>query len=132
MALAICVAGASGGADKDDTSSPQPFAAQGHARVVREVFANKCSQCHAPASKNKHAKKHWKDWHDLKQLKINYVLENGAMPDTPQDTMLWQIITSDDEEIHMPPKKAKKGQLSEDEFETIRQWLQAGAPTGYQ
>ena len=129
MVLTACVACASGVGQAEDKEAPQALAAKDHVKAVREVFANKCSGCHKPSSKNRYAKKRWKDWHDLEQLKTRYILEDGKMPSDVKKTELWDVLTTDDKEHAMPPKKAKTGPLSEVQLTTILQWLKVGAPT---
>ena len=86
---------------------------------VREIFAVKCTQCHSadlPRPKGKFGYVL-----DLPRVAANPRL---IVPSDPAHSKLWQQIESGD----MPPDDAKAGPLSDSEKQTIRSWIEAGAP----
>lgn len=97
------------------------------APAVIEIFDAKCSQCHAPESDKRSAKKRWADSHDLAELVKRYVEPDSATAEGYEDTTLWLILT-DDPQRRMPPPKSKSGQLTTSELETVGRWIAAGTP----
>ena len=94
---------------------------------VLEIFDAKCSECHSPESGKQRANKKWSDALDLTALREEYVIEDGEIPEDPEDTYLWLVLTGDIKR-RMPPQKSQAGQLSNEQFNTIRQWLASKAP----
>ena len=86
---------------------------------VREIFADKCAQCHSAALARPKGK-------------FGYVLDLPRIaadprlvaPSDPAHSKLWQEIEQDD----MPPDDAKAGPLSDSQKQTVRSWIEAGAP----
>jgi uncharacterized membrane protein/mono/diheme cytochrome c family protein len=92
--------------------------------AVRQIFQAKCAECHRPDSGKAKAIRKWKDWRDLEDLKRKYVAEDFAL----ETSTLWEVLTEQDPKEKMPPRGAKGGALTEEQLETIKRWITAGAP----
>ncbi len=106
-----------------EADTPQQLAA-----ATVEIFVAKCAQCHSPDSGKRRAIKHWADSRDLAELVKKYVEPETRTAEGYEDSTLWLVLT-DDPERRMPPVKSAGGQLTPGEFETIGQWIAAGAST---
>ncbi len=89
-------------------------------RDVRPILAENCFACHGFDKKGRKA-----------DLRLD--TRNGALavirPGKPQDSeLLARVVTTDEEEL-MPPKKSGK-QLTAEQKETLRKWIEEGA--GYE
>jgi hypothetical protein len=49
-----------------------------------------------------------------------------VIPGDPDGSRLFQLVTSDDDDVRMP--KAPEDPLTKEEINTIRRWIMAGAP----
>ena len=58
-----------------------------------------------------------------KKLKSGHT---AVVPGRPDDSELFQLVTTTDNETRMPPPPKRR--LSRDEVEVIRQWIIEGAP----
>jgi serine/threonine protein kinase/mono/diheme cytochrome c family protein len=86
---------------------------------VKEIFSEKCAECHFF---NK-AKKGIKILnHDLLVAKRKVVL-----PGAPENSLLYQILVTTDKKKLMPPPESANP-LTDEEKETIRRWIAEGAP----
>lgn len=79
----------------------------------------KCAECHGPDLTR--PKGRFGFVNDLAKVAEKYVTPNDV-----EDSELWFYLTG--ELDLMPPKKAKAGPLTTDEFALIRWWITAGAP----
>ena len=88
-------------------------------RDVRPILSNKCFACHGPDSGNRAA-----------ELRLD--TEEGAhewavVPGAADESEVLIRVTSDDPDLQMPPLEAKKPRLTEQEIDTLRRWIDAGA-----
>jgi mono/diheme cytochrome c family protein len=89
------------------------------ADAVRDIFRVKCAGCHGP---------------DLPRPRgrFGYVLDLNRLaadrekivPGRPAESELWALVEHDE----MPPPDAPRGRLTPSEKETVRAWIEAGAP----
>ncbi|MFN0128881.1 MAG: DUF1549 domain-containing protein, partial [Verrucomicrobiales bacterium] len=94
-------------------------------RDIRPILSEKCFACHGFDAKTREA-----------ELRID-TPEGGfakneegnaaIVPGKPEESMLWQRITTTDEDDVMPPPKSHKV-LSAVEKETLKKWIEQGAP----
>ena len=90
---------------------------------VRAVLSDKCFACHGPDEHSRKAKFRM----DLKAEAFRDLGGYSAIvPGKPQDSEIYKLITSADPEARMPPAKHHK-QLTKDEIEVIRLWIERGA-----
>jgi hypothetical protein len=94
-------------------------------RDIRPILADKCFACHGFDAKTREA--------DLRlDTPEGATLKNedgkaAIVPGKPDESMLWaRIITKDEDDI-MPPPKSHKA-LSDAEKQTLRKWIEQGAP----
>jgi uncharacterized membrane protein/mono/diheme cytochrome c family protein len=90
------------------------------ATEVKAVFQAKCSECHG---------------HQVPKPKGNfgYVLDlktlaadpKKVVPSRPEESVLWQLVRDE----MMPAEGARAGPLTKEQKETIRAWIEAGAPS---
>jgi formylglycine-generating enzyme required for sulfatase activity/mono/diheme cytochrome c family protein len=97
--------------------------------AVREILSRKCAECHHGASARRPgAGKIQSKGVDV----LDYVLELDRLASdytsekSPEDSDLWTLIESGE----MPPKSSAAGPLTDAELDTIRQWIEAGCPSG--
>ena len=94
-------------------------------RDIRPILSDKCFACHGFDAKKREANLRL----DLPEaaLKPNKKGQRAIVPGQPEESLLWQhITTSDPDEVMPPPGSHKK--LDAAEKETLRQWIQEGAP----
>jgi mono/diheme cytochrome c family protein/uncharacterized membrane protein len=95
-----------------------PTQPQDLALETLRIVAEKCTQCHGPRVAS--PKAHFGYVTDLSRL----VDSGKVVPGDLQRSKLFGLVKS-----HvMPPSIAANGTLSDDQIETIRQWILAGAP----
>lgn len=82
------------------------------------IFQAKCAACHGPQAAKP---KKFAYITDLKRLAAN---PKYVIPHDPDKSGLWQSIDEGD----MPPDDAKTGPLSDAQKQTVRNWIEAGAP----
>lgn len=92
-------------------------------RDVRPILSNKCFFCHGPSEKSRKA--------NLRLDKKDHAFEerNGVAAFVVKNlnkSEAWHRITSQDEDDVMPPPEFKK-ELTAEEIETLRQWIEQGA-----
>jgi serine/threonine-protein kinase len=88
------------------------------ASQVKQIFRSQCSECHGP--ERTEADLNVLDW-------ASFVGEDGSVvPEDADESNLFERIATDDEDYRMPelPMEA----LSQSEIETVRQWIEVGAP----
>jgi mono/diheme cytochrome c family protein len=86
---------------------------------VKSVFQAKCSECHGPQVQKPKGKFGYVL--DLKKLAAD---PEKVVPSKPDESALWQLVRDE----MMPAEGAKAGPLTKDQKETIRAWIEAGAP----
>lgn len=62
----------------------------------------------------------------LDVLSHGLLLDRGVTPGNPDRSLIWKHISSDDENVVMPPSYEEP--MSDDEKSVIRQWIEDGAP----
>jgi hypothetical protein len=86
---------------------------------VRPVLSDKCFACHGPDASTREA--------DLRLDDLQSVLDAGSIvPGEPDESELMRRMLSEDPDQQMPPPAAHK-ELTEEEIEIIRRWIQQGA-----
>lgn len=86
---------------------------------ARDAFAAKCAECHSP--KLSHPKGKFGFVLDLRRVASSPKI---VVPFHPGASKLWKKIDDGD----MPPDDASAGPLTDREKQTIRAWIEAGAP----
>lgn len=88
-------------------------------RDIRPILMENCFACHGPDSAARKA--------DLRlDLRENAIEAGAVLPDDPENSELLFRIDSEDEFDMMPPPSSHK-QLTEEQKETLRRWVAAGA-----
>ena len=85
---------------------------------IKPLLSDRCFRCHGPDSKARQA--------DLRLDLEDSAKATAIVPGQPQKSKLFQRITSNDPDMHMPPADSKLA-LSTDEVELIRRWIAEGA-----
>ncbi len=90
-------------------------------RDVRAILAKNCFACHGFDEAAREA--------DLRLDTRDGALDSGTVivPGKPDESELIERIVSEDADLVMPPKKSGK-ELSANEKETLRLWIEQGAP----
>jgi len=93
-------------------------------RHIRPILSDNCFACHGPAEDR---------GGDLRlDVREDAIADRGGyaaiVPGNPQDSEILRRILSTDPDDVMPPPRAKKHRLSEEQLATLRRWIEAGAP----
>lgn len=93
-------------------------------RDIRPIFADKCFACHGPDAGTREA--------DLRlDTREGALADLGGtraiVPGNLRRSEVWKRITTKDEDVRMPPADSHK-ELSAEEVDRIRRWIEAGAP----
>ena len=88
-------------------------------RDIRPILSDKCYFCHGPDSEQRQS--------DLRLDLEDAAKESVIVPGSLTDSELISRISSTDSELQMPPPDSNK-RLSHVEIETIKKWIQQGAP----
>lgn len=88
-------------------------------RDIQPILAEHCFHCHG---KDESARQG-----DLRLDLRDSAIATSILPGKPEESSLYQRITSKDDDLVMPPPHEKKP-LRTTEIETLRQWIQEGAP----
>src|SRR3712207_5867587 len=96
----------------------------GFNRDIRPILSDNCLACHGPDSNSRKG-----------NLRLD--LDSGLFGDRkggkavikgdPKNSLLYQRIVTDDEDDVMPPPKSHKT-LKPEQKETLRKWIEQGAP----
>ena len=93
-------------------------------RDIRPILSAKCFACHGPDASNQESGFRV----DSKEAAFadlgGYA---GVVPGKPEESELFTRISSDDEDLLMPPPD-HKNPLSPQQIETLKVWIQQGAP----
>src|SRR5262245_6646612 len=115
-AFAIAVAASS---PHDNSAEPLRYD-----RDVRPLLSDRCFRCHGPDPKERKA-----------GLRLDSAEEATAdlggyraiAPGAPDESELLHRITSEDDEVRMPPRKSGRRSLSSEEAAKLRRWIAEGA-----
>ncbi|MCI0701348.1 MAG: protein kinase [Planctomycetia bacterium] len=119
--LKVWIAGGAPPFPPEDPHAPTPPVVPRSelAAEVKAIFLNHCYECHM-ASKADGGIKILN--HDLLVLGRKVVI-----PGNPDESELYQLITSTNENRVMPPKD-QEVRMKPEEIETVRRWIEIGAP----
>src|SRR5258708_36132935 len=101
-----------------DPVDPVPAPHAELAAKTKAIFEQHCYKCH----KYNVAKGGIKILHHRLLVSVRKVV----VPGRPDESELFDLLTTDDEERRMPPLPAAR--LTDDEIATIRRWIEEGAP----
>ncbi|MBA2115242.1 PSD1 and planctomycete cytochrome C domain-containing protein [Bremerella alba] len=94
-------------------------------RQIRPILSDRCFQCHGPDEEERYGGFRL----DVREGAIQEA-DSGSIPIVPgrpdESELLLRVLT-DDESMQMPPPKANKPHLSEQEASLLRTWIQQGA-----
>lgn len=94
------------------------------ARDVRPILSDKCFQCHGP-DEGSRATDLRLDLHDSAMADLGGYF--AIKPGDSDESELVRRVLSEDEYERMPPPEANKS-LTAEEIETLRRWIDSGAP----
>lgn len=91
---------------------------EGLAASVKQIFRSRCFECHGTTRRES----------DLNVPDRDSLVGEGRpiYPFNLSDSILYDYIVSEDEDARMP--ESPRPPLSQQEIETIRKWIEAGAP----
>lgn len=88
--------------------------------AVRPLLSDRCFACHGPDEQTRAA--------GLRLDRIDAAIDAGVIvPGSPEESELLRRLTTDDPDQRMPPLESNKS-LSAAEIESIRGWIEQGAP----
>jgi hypothetical protein len=90
-----------------------------YGRDIRPILSDKCFRCHGPDGETREA--------DLRLDTREGITDAVVVPGKPDDSELITRITSDDDEVRMPPSDSHL-KLSPEQKELLRRWVTEGAP----
>ena len=94
-------------------------------RDIRPILSDRCFKCHGPDPGSRKE--------ELRlDLREEAIADRGGyaaiVPGDPEASELWQRIENHDPDERMPPADSNKRQLSDDERDLVRRWIEEGAP----
>ena len=106
-----------------ESSCPAAESKLALARKVRAILSENCFHCHGPDSNTREADLRLDQQHPLFADRDGYaVVEPGSLANSE----LFNRITSDDEDLRMPPVDSNLT-LSEEDIRTVGKWIESGA-----
>lgn len=87
------------------------------AAQTKEIFHKHCYECHKSAKAESGIK--------IMHHRLLVTVRKVVVPGKPEESELFKLLTTDDEEARMPPGKRKR--LSEQEIDVVRRWIVEGA-----
>src|SRR3954463_8299817 len=91
---------------------------------IRPILSNNCFYCHGPDEKKREAKLRL-------DVRENAIAEHDSghaiVAGKPDESELLTRILSHDKDEVMPPPKAKKAPLTNEQIATLRRWIEQGA-----
>ncbi|MGH7957532.1 MAG: DUF1549 domain-containing protein, partial [Opitutaceae bacterium] len=96
-----------------------------YGREVRPILSDKCYHCHGPDEKGRKAKLRFDTKEGAFRVKDDIA---AIVPGKSAESELIFRVTSTDTEEVMPPPEAKLGRLSPAEIDTLKRWIDEGAP----
>lgn len=97
-------------------------------RDILPLLSDRCFHCHGPDASHREAGLRL----DL-EAAAKALREDGQrilVPGSPEESILWQRITAQDEDERMPPPDAHRKPFTDDERDLFRRWILEGAPWG--
>ena len=91
-------------------------------RDIRPLLSDRCFHCHGPDAGDRQAGLRL-DQADGPEGSHEFAIEPGS----PEDSELWDRITTADPDLVMPPPDGHKKPLSKEEKQLIRRWIEQGA-----
>ena len=88
-------------------------------RQIKPILSSRCLACHGPDEKERKA--------DMRLDVRDETVPRAVKPGDAEHSELIYRITTDDADLHMPPAKSKKPNVTADEMKLIRQWIDQGA-----
>ncbi len=104
------------------TTSELPAEDVSFGRDIRPLISEKCFACHGPDEESREAGLRL-DVPDGDEGALNYAIDPGS----PDDSEVWNRISSDDDDMRMPPADSHLKPLTEEEQTLIRRWIEQGA-----
>ena len=95
-------------------------------REIRPILSNNCFHCHGPDEKERKGGKHGYRLDTAEGAFEDLDGVKAIVPGKPEDSEVFQRITTGDEDDQMPPRKSSK-KLTEREVGLLRAWIQSGA-----
>jgi len=105
-------------APADEPAKPVDFS-----REIRPILSDACFACHGPDAESRKADLRL----DIKEGAFADLSGYQAIvPGDPDDSELYLRISEESKSMRMPPQRAER-QLTPEEIETIRLWIEQGA-----
>jgi len=88
-------------------------------RDVKPILSTKCFACHGPDENHREA--------DLRFDDRDSAIEYAIVPGDPDESMILEVVSSENPKVQMPPPAAKKPPLTKEEIDLLRRWIEQGA-----
>lgn len=92
-------------------------------REIRPLLSDRCLACHGPDATHREAELRLDQFDSITADRGDYAV---VVPGDPKRSELMKRITSDDPDLMMPPQHLGK-QLSPEEVDLLRRWIESGA-----
>jgi hypothetical protein len=89
-------------------------------RDIRSILSDRCFFCHGPDNNNRKA--------NLRLDQEQAAKTAAIVPGDPAKSKLYQRIASDNKTLRMPPAYLGHDKLPQRDIDTIRKWIEEGAP----
>ncbi|MEC7863110.1 MAG: DUF1553 domain-containing protein [Verrucomicrobiota bacterium] len=96
-------------------------------RDIRPILSNKCFACHGPDEDERKSKLRLDRSDGLDGAYRSNDGTTALKPGSLEESELWHRVITDDVDEIMPPPKAKKKPLTQEEQTLIRKWIESGA-----
>jgi len=113
-----------------------PIAANGESdfdinfnRDIRPILSDKCFQCHGPDAKKRKGglRKHGRLRLDTEEGALMDIGGYAALvPGNPDESELYYLVTTEDEDDRMPPREQGKDRLEDSEIALLKRWIEEG------
>ncbi|MCA9230334.1 MAG: PSD1 domain-containing protein [Planctomycetales bacterium] len=115
-------------ADQAASAEPSPTASSSasvdFSRDIRPLLSDRCFLCHGPDEEDREADLRFDDRTDaVREREGTFVIKPGD----PQASTIFERLTSNDEDLRMPPPDSGKAQFTAEEIELLKRWIAAGA-----
>mgnify|MGYP001175912873 CR=1 FL=1 len=97
-------------------------------RDIRPILSSRCFACHGQDAKERKAKLRLDQADGAEGAYRTHDGVTAIQPGSLAKSELWHRITTKDTDDVMPPPKAHKEPLSDGEKQTLKRWIEAGAP----